>query len=118
MEKGANMFHTLLVMPFRHLQDLNGEACKERQAMLQAQNLRQIKGTLDPSAQNKDIEYLVKDGGSFMWRKWAKPILQSWTKLLRKCHILRAFFLTSSLYRVLPSPLPLEAMLLCVLKQP
>ena len=44
--------------------------------------------------------------------------LQSWTKLLRKCHILRAFFLTSSLYRVLPSPLPLEAMLLCVLKQP
>ena len=46
------------------------------------------------------------------------PYLQSWTKLLRKCHILRAFFLTSSLYRVLPSPLPLEAMLLCVLKQP
>ena len=44
--------------------------------------------------------------------------LRSWTKLLRKCHILRAFFLTSSLYRVLPSPLPLEAMLLCVLKQP
>ena len=44
--------------------------------------------------------------------------LQSWTKLLRKCHILRPFFLTFSLYRVLPSPLPLEAMLLCVLKQP
>ena len=44
--------------------------------------------------------------------------LQSWTKLLRKYHILRAFFLTSSLYRVLPSPLPLEVMLLCVLKQP
>ena len=44
--------------------------------------------------------------------------LQSWTKLLRKCHIRRAFFLTSSLYHVLPSPLPLEAMLLCVLKQP
>ena len=45
-------------------------------------------------------------------------VLQSRTKLLRKCHIRRAFFLTSSLYRVLPSPLPLEAMLLCVLKQP
>ena len=44
--------------------------------------------------------------------------LQSSTKLLRKCHILRPFFLTFSLYRVLPSPLPLEAMLLCVLKQP
>ena len=44
--------------------------------------------------------------------------LQSWTKLLRKCHILRAFFLTSLLYCILPSPLPLEAMLLCVLKQP
>ena len=45
-------------------------------------------------------------------------LLQSWTKLLRKCHILRAFFVTFSLYRVLPSPLPLKAMFLCVLKQP
>ena len=32
--KGANTFDTLLVMFFRHLQDLNGGACKERQAML------------------------------------------------------------------------------------
>ena len=33
--------------------------------------------------------------------------LQSWTKLLRKCHIPRAFFLTWQLYRFLPSPPPL-----------
>ena len=36
LEKGANAFHSLLVMFFRHLQDLNGGACKERQAMLHA----------------------------------------------------------------------------------
>ena len=69
--KGANTFDTLLVMFFRHLQDLNGGACKERQAMLHAQNVRKLKETLDNSNKDKDIECLVKDGGSFMWRGWA-----------------------------------------------
>ena len=76
-EKGANTFHTLLVMFFRHLQDINGGACKERQVMLRTQNVRKLKETLDPSGKDNDIKCLVKDGGSFIWRGWAKPVLDS-----------------------------------------
>ena len=36
-----------------------------------AQNVRKLKETLDQSNKDKDIECLVKDGGSFMWRGWA-----------------------------------------------
>ena len=71
---------TLLLMFFRHLQDINGGACKERQAMLHAQNVRKINQALDANGQDHDIECLVKDGGSSMWRNWAKPLLDNKSK--------------------------------------
>lgn len=48
--------------------------------MLHAQNVCKLKQSLDPSGQDKDIECLVKDDGSFMWRRWAKPVPDSKTR--------------------------------------
>ena len=76
-ERGQTGFQTLLIMFFRYLQDIQGGGCKERQAMLHAQNVRKIKETLDPNCEDKDIENLIKSGGTFIWREWAKPLLDS-----------------------------------------
>ena len=43
--------------------------------------------------------------------------LQSWTKLLRKVHSCRAFFLNFVADRFFPPPLPLEAVLLGLQKK-
>ena len=67
--EGKTTLETLLIMFCRHLQDINGGACNEKQAMLHE--------ALDPKGQDKDIESLVKDGGTFIWRNWAKPLLDS-----------------------------------------
>ena len=75
--EGKTTLETLLIIFCRHLQDINGGACNEKQAMLHAQNVRKIHEALDPKRQDKDIESLVKDGGTFIWRNWAKPLLDS-----------------------------------------
>ena len=49
----------------------------EAKRMLHTQNVWKLKETLDPSGKDNDIECLVKDGGSFIWRGWAKPVLDS-----------------------------------------
>ena len=75
--EGKTIIETLLIMFCRHLQDINGGACNEKQAILHAQNVRKIHEALDPKGNDKDIESLVKDGGTFIWRNWAKPMLDS-----------------------------------------
>ena len=66
--EGKTTIETLLIMFCRHLQDINGGACNERQAILHAQNVRKIHQALDPKGNDKDIESVVKDGGTFIWR--------------------------------------------------
>ena len=75
--EGKTTLETLLIMFCHHLQDINGGACNEKQAMVHAQNVRKLHEALDPKGQDRDNESLVKDGGTFLWRNWAKPLLDS-----------------------------------------
>ncbi|KAJ7386031.1 hypothetical protein OS493_012364 [Desmophyllum pertusum] len=86
---GKNTFDTLVILFCQHLQDINGGACKERQAILHAQNVRKIKESLDPKELDQDVESLVKDGDSFIWRHWAKPLLDNKSK---RPGTIRAYF--------------------------
>lgn len=60
--------HQLLKYLYEHLQDLGGGANKERQAGIQALNVRKLLDHLDPK--NDTITCLIEDGGLQMSRNW------------------------------------------------
>ena len=66
--------HQLLKYFYEHLQDLSAGANKERQACIQAQNVRRLIEHLDPK--NDTISCLIEDGGLHIWKGWGKPILE------------------------------------------
>ena len=66
---------TLLIYFCRHLQDILGGCKKPRHAIWHAQNVRHIHIAIDPKADS--LACFLQDGGSNIWAKWAKPLLDS-----------------------------------------
>jgi len=54
-----------------------GDSKKERQAILHAQHVRRIHNHLDPEHKEETFESLLEDGGLYVWKKWAKPLLDN-----------------------------------------
>ena len=66
---------TLLVKFCKHLQDILGGCKKESLAIEHAQNVRRVWDMINPD--HDTLTSLLDDGGLNIWRKWAKPLLDS-----------------------------------------
>ena len=72
---GDDVMETLLIYFCRHLQDILGGCKKPRHAVWHSQNVRHICYAIDPKADS--LARFLQDGGSNIWAKWAKPLLDS-----------------------------------------
>lgn len=64
-------------MFYQHLRECFGGCKKVNQAIVHAQNVRQIHDLLHPNKDDATFESLLKDGGVIVWRLWARPMLES-----------------------------------------
>lgn len=72
---GDDLMETLLIYFCRHLQDILGGCKKPRHAIWHAQNVWHIHVAIDPKVDS--LACFLQDGGSNIWAKWAKPLLDS-----------------------------------------